>query len=107
MIKSRLRSLVGRLNKLDIIQFGLRGMLLPSKVKHLHGPLEIRSDADDVIVISVMRNSEAWLKSFLIHHRKMGVRHFVILDNGSTDGSVQVLLQQPDVTLLQTHAPYH
>lgn len=107
MIRSRVRSIVGRLNKLDIIQFGLRGVLLPFKIKHLHGPLEIRSDADSVIVISVMRNSEAWLKSFLIHHRKMGVRHFVILDNGSTDGSVQVLLQQPDVTLLQSHAPYH
>ncbi|MBR0797141.1 glycosyltransferase family 2 protein [Bradyrhizobium jicamae] len=107
MITSILRSLVGRFNKLDVIQFGLRGMLLPSKVKHLHGPIEIGGDANDVIVISVMRNSEAWLKSFLFHHRRMGVRHFVIIDNGSTDASVGLLSQQPDVTLLQTDAPYH
>ncbi len=107
MIKGKFRSFVGRLNKLDIIQFGLRGMLLPSKIKHLHGPLQIGSDPDDVIVISVMRNSKEWLKSFLTHHRRMGVRHFVIIDNGSTDGSVELLSQQPDVTLLQTYAPYH
>jgi len=107
MIKSKLRSFIGRLNKLDIVQFGLRGILLPSKIKHLHGPLHVSSDADDVIAISVMRNSEAWLKSFLTHHRKMGVRHFVIIDNGSTDCSVEILSQQRDVTLLQTDAPYH
>jgi hypothetical protein len=107
MIKSKFRSLIGRLNKLDIIQFALRGMLLPSKIKHLHGPLEFSSGPDDVIVISVMRNSEAWLKSFLAHHRRIGVSRFVIIDNGSTDGSVDVLSRQSDVTLLRTYAPYH
>jgi hypothetical protein len=107
MFKTSLRSFVGRLNKLDIVQFGLRGLLLPLRVRHLHGASRIDGGPDDVVVISVMRNGEAWLKSFLAHHRSMGVKNFVILDNGSTDRSVEILSKQPDVTLLRTYAPYH
>jgi hypothetical protein len=102
-----LRSLIGRLNKLNIVQFGLRGVLLPFRVTYLHGPRRIISGPDDVIVISVMRDGEAWLQSFLAHHRLMGVKNFVIMDNGSSDRSVEILSKQPDVTLLRTYAPYH
>jgi Glycosyl transferase family 2 len=107
MFKRSLRSFIGRLNKLDIVQFGLRGLLLPLRVRHLHGASRIDGGPDDVVVISVMRNGEAWLKSFFAHHRSMGIRHFAILDNGSTDNTVEFLSKQPDVTLLQTYAPYH
>jgi Glycosyl transferase family 2 len=92
---------------LDVVQFGLRGLLLPLRVRHLHGSSRIDCGPDDVVVISIMRNGEAWLKSFFAHHRSMGVRHFAILDNGSTDNTVEFLSKQPDVTLLQTYAPYH
>jgi hypothetical protein len=103
----RFRSLVGRLNKLNIVQFGLRGLLLPLRVEHLCGPRQVASGPDDVIVISVMRNGEVWLESFLAHHRRIGIRNFVILDNGSSDRSIEILSKQPDVTLLRTYAPYH
>jgi len=103
----RLRSLPGRVNKLDAVQFGLRGLLLPFRVRHLSGPVELLSHSDDVIVISVMRNGEPWLESFLAHHRLMGIKHFVILDNGSTDQSIEVLSRQADVTLLASSVPYH
>src|SRR5271156_5483876 len=96
----RFRSLVGRLNKLNIVQFGLRGLLLPLRVEHLCGPRQVASGPDDVIVISVMRNGEVWLESFLAHHRRIGIRNFVILDNGSSDRSIEILSKQPDVTLL-------
>ncbi|MGY8662681.1 glycosyltransferase family 2 protein [Bradyrhizobium sp. UFLA05-109] len=95
------------MNKIDAVQFGLRGLLLPFRVRHLSGPVELHSRPDDVIVISVMRNGGPWLESFLFHHRALGIRNFVILDNGSTDQSVDFLSQQPDVTLLRTYAPYH
>lgn len=107
MILNKLRNLSGALNKVDAVQFGLRGLLLPFRVRHLGGPAEIRSGPDDVIVISVMRNGEPWLESFLAHHRLMGIKHFVILDNGSTDRSIDELSRQSDVTLLASAAPYH
>ena len=36
----------------------------------------------------------------------MGVKHFVFLDNGSTDRTVEMLCAHQDVTVLQTNAPY-
>jgi Glycosyl transferase family 2 len=107
MFLDRFRSLPGRVNKIDAVQFGLRGLLLPFRVRHLSGPVELHSRSDDVIVISVIRNGEPWLKSFLAHHRLMGIKHFVILDNGSTDRTIEVLSRQADVTLLASSAPYH
>lgn len=107
MVLDRLRSLPGRVNKIDAVQFGLRGFLLPFRVRHLSGPVELLSQPGDLIVISVMRNGEPWLESFLAHHRLMGIKHFVILDNGSTDRSIEVLSRQADVTLLASPAPYH
>jgi hypothetical protein len=105
--KNKLRSFIDRLNKLNVVQFGLRGMLLPLRVRHLHGPRRIISGSNDVVVISVMRNGEAWLQQFLAHHRLLGIKNFVILDNGSSDRSVEILSQQSDVLLLRSYAPYH
>jgi hypothetical protein len=107
MFKRSLRYFVGRFNKIAIVQFGLRGMILPFRVRHIHGPRRVNCGPDDVVVISVMRNGEAWLNSFMTHHRSMGIKNFVILDNGSTDRSAEFLSKQPDVTLLRTYAPYH
>ena len=47
------------------------------------------------------------MKSFLDHYRSMGVKHFVFLDNGSTDRTVELLYAQEQVTVLQTDAPYN
>ena len=41
------------------------------------------------------------LDDFLRHYRALGVDRFVVLDNGSTDGSVDLLARQPDVDLYQ------
>ncbi|MET4456731.1 glycosyltransferase family 2 protein [Bradyrhizobium sp. RT3b] len=107
MFFDSLRSLFGRVNKIDAIQFGLRGLLLPFRVRHLSGPADVHSEPRDVTIISVLRNGEPWLESFLAHHRAMGVKHFVILDNGSSDRSIEVLASQVDVTLLASSVPYH
>ena len=43
---------------------------------------------------------------FLAHHRKLGVAHFLIIDNDSEDGTIEFLRQQPDVTLFETPMSY-
>ena len=58
-------------------------------------------------MISVVRNGELYVKSFLDHYRSMGVKHFVFLDNGSTDRTVELLCAQEQVTVLETDAPYN
>ena len=62
--------------------------------------------AYDVLVFCTLRNERVRLPYFLKYYRNLGVSHFLMIDNGSTDGSDSYLAQQPDVSLWQTHAGY-
>ena len=46
-----------------------------------------------------VRNERLRLPAMLEHHRRLGIDTFYVVDNGSTDGSVEFLLAQPDVHL--------
>lgn len=96
-----------RLRKKRLMEFGLRRHLLPRRVKHIHGPAEISYDLNELLVISVVRNGELYINSFMDHYRAMGVKHFVFLDNGSTDDTLEMLCALDGVTVLQTDAPYN
>ena len=95
-----------RLNRLDIVQFGLRGAILPFLVRTLKDRVTVEPGPDEVLVFSVVRDGMPWLRTFLSHHRELGARKFVILDNGSNDGTVEYLTVQDDVVLLASDAPY-
>ena len=43
---------------------------------------------------------------FLTYYRKLGVTHFLIVDNDSTDGTGEYLADQPDVSLWRTTHSY-
>lgn len=60
----------------------------------------------DVLCFLCIRNEAPRLPHFLAHHRALGVRHFLAVDNASTDGSDRLLADQPDVSLWQTPASY-
>lgn len=60
----------------------------------------------DVAVISVMRNERFMLDHFLAHYRRLGVGAFLIVDNGSEDGTLEYLVAQPDVSVFSTDTPY-
>lgn len=57
-------------------------------------------------VISVVRNELFILPRFLEHYRKLGVRSFLIVDNISTDGTTEYLLQQPDVAVFSADTSF-
>lgn len=46
------------------------------------------------------RDNYRYLRSFLRHYRDLGVDRFVMIDEGSTDGSLPFLAQQSDVIIL-------
>lgn len=60
----------------------------------------------DVIAVAVLRNECVRLPYFLRYYRDLGVRHFFMIDNGSTDGSREYLAEQEDVSLWSTMASY-
>jgi len=61
---------------------------------------------DDILVFSTLRNERVRLSYFLRYYRNLGVKHFLIVDNGSTDGTVEFLKCQDDVSLWTTDHGY-
>ncbi|MGI3212107.1 glycosyltransferase family 2 protein [Roseovarius tibetensis] len=63
-------------------------------------------EADDVLCFATIRNEAVRLPWFLGHHRRLGVRHFLIVDNASDDSTRDYLAAQPDVSLWTTAHSY-
>ena len=61
---------------------------------------------DDILLICTMRNEQIRLPYFLDYYRGLGVRHFLFVDNDSTDGTLQYLSGQEDVSVWTTRASY-
>ena len=60
----------------------------------------------DILVFSTFRNEHPRLPYFLDYYRRMGVGHFLMVDNASDDGGRDFLFEQPDVSLWTTDASY-
>jgi hypothetical protein len=60
----------------------------------------------DLLLFSTARNEGVRLPYFLKYYREMGVNHFLIVDNDSTDGSLDWLASQPDVSVWHTRHSY-
>lgn len=60
----------------------------------------------DILVFATVRNEAVRLPYFLDHYRRLGVRHFLFVDNGSTDGTQDYLQRQADVSLWSSSASY-
>ncbi|MBS1302504.1 glycosyltransferase family 2 protein [Loktanella sp. SALINAS62] len=61
---------------------------------------------NDILVFSTFRNEDIRLPYFLDYYRKLGVNHFIMVDNQSTDGGGAFLKEQPDVTLFLAQGSY-
>jgi hypothetical protein len=61
---------------------------------------------NDILCFSTMHNEIARAGFFLDHHRKLGVAHFLIVDNASDDGTTEFLAAQSDVSLWTTPRSY-
>lgn len=62
--------------------------------------------ADDVLAFSTLRNERKRLPYFLSYYRKLGIKHFIVVDNDSDDGSREYLAEQPDVSVWTTKKSY-
>jgi hypothetical protein len=97
----RLRELLSQ-----TVEDRIRPFILRASVRHLHGPRKIAYATNELIVLSVVRNGALHVNSFLAHHFSLGAKHIVLLDNGSTDETVELARKFERVTILQTRRPY-
>ncbi|MFT3690635.1 glycosyltransferase family 2 protein [Paenirhodobacter sp.] len=59
-----------------------------------------------ILLFATVRAEARRLPAFLEHYRKIGVDHFLIVDNASRDGTAELLATQPDVSLWTTGHSY-
>lgn len=84
----------------------VRKWILHYNIQHLHGPEEVAYDTDELIVLCLLRDGRAYVRSFVEHYLSLGVRHIFFLDNGSTDGTVEVAREYENVTVLRSELPF-
>jgi len=66
----------------------------------------IADDRGEIRAFLVVRNEALRLPSTLRHHRSLGVHRFFVIDNGSTDKTLDYLAAQPDVHIFSTTERY-
>lgn len=58
------------------------------------------------ILICALKNDIEKIIYFMEHYRKIGIKNFVFLDNASTDGTYEYLLEQDDVSVYRCEHPF-
>lgn len=58
------------------------------------------------VSISTLRNEAFRIAAFIDHHERLGVDHFVFIDNESTDNLYEVLRGRTNVTIFHSQASY-
>jgi len=66
-----------------------------------------RLNPEDPILICNVKDDLERLKMLVRHHRKLGVMHFAILDNCSSDGTFEWIMEQPDIDVYKVEEKYN
>lgn len=70
------------------------------------GPAPSKSESTAIRLFSKCRNELLRLPAFLRYYRKLGIGQFFIVDNDSSDGTLEYLAQQPDVRVFATRGRF-
>ena len=76
------------------------------RVRRVHGPASHPIERDSVVVLSVVQNAADTLPAFLEHYERLGVSAVVLLDNGSTDATVDIARRFGRITVLASTLPF-
>lgn len=60
----------------------------------------------DILLFCTLRNEAHRISFFLDYYRRLGVKHFIFVDNGSDDNFQELVSKYDDVTVYYTEASY-
>ncbi len=75
-------------------------------LRHVAGPAGITCNDDELLVVTLARNAAAHVAAFIEHHQRLGARGIVLLDNGSTDDTVEIASRYTDVSVHSCPLPF-
>lgn len=75
------------------------------RTRHVHGPRRIHLDDSACALVSMMKDAEYFIDDFILHHQRLGVRHVLVIDNGSTDATVARACAHDNVTVVRNTLP--
>ena len=80
--------------------------LIDFYIKHVFGPKKIEYGRNEVIVLCLVKNGEQYIEEFIRHYLKLGAKHIIFLDNGSSDRTIEIASGCDKVTVLKTDFPF-
>lgn len=78
----------------------------PKTIEHVSGPDPDSFNDDSPIVLCLIKDGAKYIDSFIEHHHKLGLSQFLFLDNGSDDGTVEILTGRDGVSVLSSEYPF-
>lgn len=75
------------------------------ETQHISGPKKISLHENEVVLVCLLKDAEYYLEHLIEHHRSIGVKHFLLIDNGSTDKTTELFAEAPDVTVYSNTLP--
>ncbi|WP_051313715.1 glycosyltransferase family 2 protein [Sporocytophaga myxococcoides] len=91
--------------KISIPEFEYRNSLM-SQIHYYSGDGNMQWRDDECGLVCLLRNGSEYIETFLMHYRQMGIAHFIFIDNGSDDDTLDLLRGEKDVTIYQTSLPH-
>ncbi|MEM9776935.1 MAG: glycosyltransferase family 2 protein [Chloroflexota bacterium] len=67
----------------------------------------IQMDSNDLLISLGVKNEICRLPWYLTHYRRLGIQHFFVVDNGSDDGTLEYLIEQPDVYVWRSNLSFN
>lgn len=102
-MSGNLRRIAGRARRGLMRQLSQHRLLWHTR--RLHGPGRVTLGDDEVMLVLLARDVEWFLPTFLDHHFRLGVRHVLIIDNGSRDATLEICAGHDRVTVLRNLLP--
>lgn len=74
--------------------FDLSGWFRPKATcnRYYIDPPKPAADREGIVVAAVVKDEALIMREWLLHHRNIGIRHFYLYENGSSDGTAEVAM---------------
>ena len=73
--------------------------------RHVFGERKVVLASNQVMCVSMLKDAEYYIDELIRHHFEVGVSHILIIDNGSTDRTVELASRYPRVSVCRNHLP--